>query len=107
VLRPVGDSTSSRSSISGLSTKRLTSTLYDIIYNFLNARLRQHFYYLFITYIAIMQLYASFKVGRKHLRIVVVFEHCEQARAKKIPNEVIPKINKRVDHVPREIQLFS
>jgi hypothetical protein len=54
-----------------------------------------------------MQLYASFKVGRKHLRIVVVFEHCEQARAKKIPNEVIPKINKRVDHVPREIQLFS
>jgi hypothetical protein len=32
VLRPVATSTSSRSSISGLTTKRLTSTLYDIIY---------------------------------------------------------------------------
>jgi hypothetical protein len=32
VLRPVVTSTSSRSSISGLSTKRLTSTLNDIIY---------------------------------------------------------------------------
>jgi hypothetical protein len=31
VLRPVATSTASRSSISGLTTKRLTSTLYDII----------------------------------------------------------------------------
>jgi hypothetical protein len=35
VFRPVAASTSSRSPISGLSTKRLTSTLNDILYYFL------------------------------------------------------------------------
>jgi cytochrome c biogenesis protein CcdA len=34
VLRPVATSTASRSSIFGLTTKILTSTLYDIIYYF-------------------------------------------------------------------------
>jgi hypothetical protein len=39
-------STSSRSSISGLSTKRLTSTLHDIIYYFFNFSLSFEFFWI-------------------------------------------------------------
>jgi hypothetical protein len=56
VLLPVATSTASRSSISRLTTKRLTSTLYDIILVLFSTIINSHFLVYVIKYINIKPL---------------------------------------------------